>query len=117
MTSTLHRQASPLVVASVPADHPYIRHLGPENGEGPVRLRDPEPDAASKSTQQQWWPPVMLEPEWVERHDFDEDPLPLHYTLHLFEKDAGLIRARVMVRSKNLLRDCVEEAVLRVKRG
>jgi hypothetical protein len=54
---------------------------------------------------------------WVERHDFDEDPLPLHYTLQLFEKDAGLIRARVMVRSKNLLRDCVEEAVLHVKRG
>jgi beta-1,4-mannosyltransferase len=71
MTSTLHREASPLVVASVPAEHPYIRHLGPENGEGPVRLSDPEPDAASKSTQQHWWPPVMLEPEWVEGHDFD----------------------------------------------
>jgi hypothetical protein len=61
----------PLVVASVPADHPYIRHLGPEDGTGPVRLPDPDPDDPTRSAEQRWWPPVMLEPRWVRSHDFD----------------------------------------------
>ena len=60
-----------LVVASVPADHAYIRHLGPEDGTGPIRLTDPDPDDPSRSAQQRWWPPVMLRPGWVETHDFD----------------------------------------------
>lgn len=59
-----------LVVASVPADHVYIRHLGPEDGTGPVRLADPTPEGA-RSTEQRWWPPVMLSPAWVRAHDFD----------------------------------------------
>jgi glycosyltransferase involved in cell wall biosynthesis len=59
------------VVASVPADHAYIRHLGPEDGTGPTRLPDPDPDDPSRSAEQQWWPPAMLRPEWVRGHDFD----------------------------------------------
>jgi hypothetical protein len=59
------------VVASVPADHAYIRHLGPEDGSGPLRLRDPDPDDPSRSAEQRWWPPAMLEPSWVRVHDFD----------------------------------------------
>ena len=34
-----------LVIASVPANHVYVRHLAPEDGSGPVRL--PDPDAAA----------------------------------------------------------------------
>jgi hypothetical protein len=60
-----------LVVASVPADHAYIRHLGPEDDTGPTRLPDPDPDDPSRSAQQRWWPPVMLEPSWVRTHRFD----------------------------------------------
>jgi hypothetical protein len=62
---------SRLVVASVPADHAYIRHLGPEDGSGPARLPDPDPDDPARSAQQKWWPPAMLEPQWVRTHDFD----------------------------------------------
>ena len=58
-----------LVVASVPANHVYVRHLAPEDGSGPVRLADPTPDGAAAT--QQWWPPVMLDAAWVEANEFD----------------------------------------------
>ena len=58
-----------LVIASVPANHVYVRHLAPEDGSGPVRLPDPTPPGAAAT--QQWWPPVMLDAAWVEAHDFD----------------------------------------------
>jgi hypothetical protein len=59
------------LVASVPADHAYIRHLGPEDGSGPLRLRDPDPDDPTRSAEQRWWPPAMLEPGWARSHEFD----------------------------------------------
>src|SRR3954449_3955763 len=49
----------PIRVASVPADHPYIRHLGVA-GDAVVRLSDWRAPG-----QRGWWPPRMLEPEWV----------------------------------------------------
>lgn len=57
------------VVASVPANHVYVRHLADEDHLGPVWLPDPLPD--SRRTAQQWWPPVMLEPGWVASNEFD----------------------------------------------
>jgi hypothetical protein len=49
-------------VASVPADHPYVRHLDdPEGADGVVRLEDERVPG-----QRGWWPPRMLEPEWLE---------------------------------------------------
>lgn len=62
-------RAGRLVIASVPAGHPYVRHLSPEDGSGPVRLPDPPP-AGAVSTQR-GWPPAMLDAAWVEHHDFD----------------------------------------------
>ena len=58
-----------LVIASVPANHVYVRHIAPEDGSGARRLPDPRPDGAA--TTQQWWPPVMLDVSWAESHDFD----------------------------------------------
>jgi glycosyltransferase involved in cell wall biosynthesis len=63
------RRTGRLVIASVPANHVYVRHLAPEDGSGPVRLPDPPPAGAAAT--QQWWPPVMLDPAWVEANDFD----------------------------------------------
>ena len=60
-----------LTVASVPADHVYVRHIAAETPDGVVRLSDPQPDAAERSAEQSWWPPVMLDPGWVHDHDFD----------------------------------------------
>ena len=60
-----------VVVASVPANHVYVRHIAHEDGSGPVRLADPDPDGGEAAATQKWWPPVMLDPDWVEGHDFD----------------------------------------------
>ncbi|WP_223881301.1 glycosyltransferase [Nesterenkonia ebinurensis] len=64
---------STLRVASVPQSHVYIRHLGPpEPGESCV-LRLPDPPARRADTPQgaPWWPPMMLDPEWVRSTEFD----------------------------------------------
>ena len=62
-----HRTA--IRVATVPADHVYVRHVDPESpliGEWRVeRLADPDPDFPARSAVSRWWPPAMLEPEWV----------------------------------------------------
>ncbi len=65
------RDESPVVVASVPSDHVYVRHLSPENGPGPVRLPDPDPQRPTRSATERWWPPVMLDPSWASAADFD----------------------------------------------
>ena len=36
-----------------------------------TRLADPDPVTPERSTEQVWWPPVMLQPDWVRDHDFD----------------------------------------------
>jgi glycosyltransferase involved in cell wall biosynthesis len=61
----------PIVVASVPASHVYVRHIAAEHADGVTRLEDPDPDVPERSAEQVWWPPVMLRPEWVVDHDFD----------------------------------------------
>jgi glycosyltransferase involved in cell wall biosynthesis len=48
-------------VASVPADHPYVRHIGAPGGDRVERLPDDR-----EPGQRGWWPPRMLEPDWVE---------------------------------------------------
>jgi hypothetical protein len=53
----------PIRVASVPADHPYVRHLGAPGGDLVERLPDQR-----EPGQRGWWPPRMLEPEWVREH-------------------------------------------------
>ena len=60
----------PLLVASVPSGHVYVRHLAPLDGAGPRRLPDPVPKVQSPEPGQ-WWPPVMLSEEWVRSADFD----------------------------------------------
>ena len=62
---------SDVVVASVPSSHVYVRHIAPESGGRVRRLSDPDPDRPDRSAEQRWWPPVMLDPDWVRRHDFD----------------------------------------------
>ncbi|MFF6993104.1 glycosyltransferase family 1 protein [Streptomyces sp. NPDC010273] len=73
------RHGGTLRVASVPAGHVYVRHCAAENGaDGVVRLADPRPNGAP-STSQRWWPPVMLDPDWVDAHHADFDVFHLHF--------------------------------------
>ncbi|MCK8678230.1 glycosyltransferase [Streptomyces lichenis] len=66
-------------VASVPAGHVYVRHCAdPQGADGVVRLTDPRPNGAP-STSQRWWPPVMLDPAWVDAHHDEFDVFHLHF--------------------------------------
>ena len=57
-------------VASVPSSHVYVRHLSPVEPVGPgaprvSRLPDPHPFEPGRLAESQWWPPRMLDPDWV----------------------------------------------------
>lgn len=65
-------------VASVPAGHVYVRHCSAPRDDGVRRLTDPRPNGAP-STSQRWWPPVMLDPDWVNSHHEDFDVFHLHF--------------------------------------
>jgi hypothetical protein len=68
-----------ITVASVPANHVYVRHLAPpERDDGVRRLADPRPCSAP-SDQSVWWPPVMLEPEWIENNHASFDVFHVHF--------------------------------------
>jgi glycosyltransferase involved in cell wall biosynthesis len=82
-------------VASVPSSHVYVRHVAPVDSDvaepgGPsatardggvrvVRLADPDPDDPSRSAQQRWWPPTMLDVDWVREHADDFDIFHLQF--------------------------------------
>ncbi|MFJ4338414.1 glycosyltransferase family 1 protein [Streptomyces sp. NPDC088915] len=66
-------------IASVPAGHVYVRHCSDASAsDGVVRLADPRPNGAP-STSQRWWPPVMLDPDWVHARHADFDVFHLHF--------------------------------------
>ena len=69
----------PIRVASIPANHPYVRHLAPLDGEGRVvRLPDPAPDVPDPLPGQ-WWPPAMLDTGWVAAQHREFDLAHLHF--------------------------------------
>ncbi|MGW7348467.1 glycosyltransferase [Streptomyces sp. NPDC054854] len=72
------RAARTIRVASVPAGHVYVRHCSSPQPDGVTRLSDPRPNGAP-STSQRWWPPVMLDPDWVNAHHKDFDVFHLHF--------------------------------------
>lgn len=67
----------PLLVASVPSDHPYVRHLAPVGGDPDVRrLPDPPVPGAPAG---QWWPSPVLEPTWLRAHAHTLDVVHVHF--------------------------------------
>lgn len=73
------RTAPTLRIASVPADHVYVRHLGATDESDRVRrLADPEPDDPDPAPGQ-WWPPRMLSADWVREHRADFDLMHVHF--------------------------------------
>jgi glycosyltransferase involved in cell wall biosynthesis len=66
-------------IASVPANHVYVRHLSDPRGvDGVVRLTDPAPSSGAR-VPWGWWPPAMLEPSWVRAHADDFDIFHIHF--------------------------------------
>ena len=72
-------KALTLRIASVPADHVYVHHLGAVDGADRVRrLSDPVPDDPDPAPGQ-WWPPRMLAPDWVREHRSEFDVMHVHF--------------------------------------
>jgi hypothetical protein len=68
-----------LRIASVPAEHVYVRHLSaPDGTDGLRRLSDPVPDDPSPAPGQ-WWPPRMLSPAWVREHRAEFDIMHVQF--------------------------------------
>lgn len=68
-----------LRIASIPAGHPYVRHLAAvDEPDRVVRLPDPVP-AVADPVPGQWWPPVMLDRAWIGRHHHEFDLMHLHF--------------------------------------
>jgi hypothetical protein len=62
-------------VASIPAGHPYVAHLG-LGAVGVDLLPEPRPHGAPPG---RWWPPVMLDPTWIDAHAGEFDLMHLHF--------------------------------------
>jgi len=68
-------------VASVPAGHVYVRHLSsPDGGDtAPDVVRLPDPSPGADIPDAQWWPPPMLEAQWVHEHAAEFDVFHIHF--------------------------------------
>ena len=68
-------------VASVPADHAYVRHLAPISpGAAPfITLPGSAPVGESGPADTLWWPPAMLDSSWVDAHHSDFDVFHTHF--------------------------------------
>ncbi len=76
------KSTAPIRVASVPAGHVYVRHLSPVGESADpavVRLADPDPDDPRRSAVSRWWPPVMLDADWVHAHADEFDVFHLQF--------------------------------------
>jgi hypothetical protein len=62
-------------VASIPAGHPYVVGLGLAAA-GIALLPDPPVPGAPSG---QWWPPVMLDPDWIAAHTDEFDLMHVHF--------------------------------------
>ncbi|GAA5108713.1 glycosyltransferase [Nocardia iowensis] len=79
--------SAPLRVASVPASHVYVRHLVPVGRDDQVvRLPDPRP-ADGRTVPGGWWPPVMLDPQWIRRNHHRFDVFHIHFGFDSVETD------------------------------
>ncbi len=83
----------PLRVASVPSDHPYVRHLAPVDGDAAVlRLPDPPVPGAPAG---RWWPSPVLDPAWLQAHADGIDVVHVHFGFE--HRTAGQLRETVAV--------------------
>lgn len=65
-------------VASVPASHVYVRHLDPIDPDASTIRRLPDV-RRGRSEDSPWWPPVMLDADWVRQNASEFDLLHLHF--------------------------------------
>jgi hypothetical protein len=81
-------------VASVPAAHPYIAGLGLERAGADLLVDPPVPGAPAG----RWWPPVMLDPEWIAANAGRFDVMHVHFGMES-SSVAGLARTVAALRA------------------
>lgn len=64
-------------VQHIPADHPYVRHLGPPPGAPPGFSSLPDP--GGPVTPGSWRPSPALDPAWIAAHADELDAVHLHF--------------------------------------
>lgn len=69
----------PIIVASVPAGHPYVQSM--TASPRAVLIADPPVAGAPPGV---WWPPVVLDPRWIERHRDRAQLLHIHFGTESF---------------------------------
>ncbi|MCP2192867.1 glycosyltransferase family protein [Williamsia deligens] len=59
----------------------YVQHLQPVGAvpEEDRVIRPPDPTPATATAPGQWWPPVMLRPDWIAEHAIEIDVLHVHF--------------------------------------
>lgn len=82
-------------VASVPASHVYVRHLAAEHPDGVVRLDDVPPADGAK-VPGGWWPPVMLDEDWIREHRDELDVFHVHFGFDAKQPDELRAIARTL---------------------
>jgi len=85
-----------LTVASVPASHPYVQSV--VDTSRVTLLPDPVPPGATLPGQ--WWPPRLLDPEYVRRHLGTFDVLHVHFGFEAISVDALLEVVDVLDRNR-----------------
>lgn len=98
-TAVRHARESPITpqsrlirVASVPAAHPYIRSI--VDARCITVIPDPPVPGGAPG---QWWPPVILTPDWISAHADEVDVIHVHFGIESFGSDelsAALAAAR-----------------------
>jgi len=66
-------------VASVPASHVYVRHLSSPDGVDRVVRLDDVPPADGRTVPGGWWPPAMLDADWISEHAHTFDVFHVHF--------------------------------------
>lgn len=69
------RPRDPVRVAAVPAAHPYVAAITPDDG-STIVLPDPVVDPAEP---RRWWPPAVLSPGWLRAHRAEIDLVHVHF--------------------------------------
>ena len=74
-------------VASVPESHVYVQHLSnPDGADSVIRLDDPVPVDGAK-VPGGWWPPLMLDPEWIAQNHSQFDVFHIHFGFDAISTD------------------------------
>jgi hypothetical protein len=76
---TRERSATSIRVASIPSGHVYVRHLSDAQDDATVVRLPDVPQPGGDSDPGRWWPPVMLDAQWIAANHGTFDVFHVHF--------------------------------------